>query len=63
MDDLQFRRALYADPTNQDPEVIAAQQSDPSKKQFAHDIYQLDKHIEQALKVPVPDDLCDKLIL
>lgn len=63
MDDLQFRRALYADPHNQDPEVIAAQQSDPSKKQFAHDIYQLDKQIEQTLKIPVPDDLCDKLIL
>ncbi len=63
MDDLQFRRALYIDPKNQDPEIIAAQQSDASKKQFAHDICQLDKHIEQALKVPVPDDLCDKLIL
>lgn len=63
MDDLQFRRAIYADPNNQDAETILAQQQDPSKKQFAHDICQLDEKIKQALQVPVPDDLCNKLIL
>jgi len=63
MDDLQFRRAIYADPNNQDAETIAAQQQDPSKKQFAKEISQLDEKIKQALHVPVPDDLCNKLIL
>lgn len=63
MDDLQFRRAIYADPNNQDAETIAAQQQDPSKKQFAQEICQLDAKIKQALQVPVPDDLCNKLIL
>ncbi len=63
MDDLQFRRAIYADPNNQDADTIAAQQNDPSKKQFAQEICQLDERIKQALQVPVPDDLCDKLIL
>jgi len=63
MDDLQFRRAIYADPNNQDEETIAAQQQDPSKKQFAQEICQLDEKIKQALQVPVPDDLYNKLIL
>lgn len=63
MDDLQFRRAIYADPNNQDADTLAAQQQDPSKKQFAKDICQLDEKIRQALEVPVPDDLCNKLIL
>jgi len=63
MDDLQFRRAIYADPNNQDADTIAAQQDDPSKKQFAQDICKLDEKIKQALQVPVPDDLCNKLIL
>ncbi|MCP4984830.1 MAG: DUF3379 domain-containing protein [Colwellia sp.] len=63
MDDLQFRRAIYADPKNSGDDVINAQQQDPSKKQFAEEICQLDERIKQALQVPVPDDLCDKLIL
>lgn len=63
MDDLQFRRAIYADPNNKDAETILAQQQDPSKKQFVQDICQLDERIKQALQVPVPDDLCNKLIL
>jgi hypothetical protein len=63
MDDLQFRRAIYADPNNQDADTVAAQQEDPSKKQFAQEISKLDEQIRQALHVPVPDDLCNKLIL
>lgn len=63
MDDLQFRRAIYADPNNQDAETVAAQQSDPSKKQFVQDICQLDERIKRALQVPVPEGLSDKLIL
>ena len=63
MDDLQFRRAIYADPNNQDADTIAAQQQDPSKKKFAQEIFQLDEKIERALLIPVPEGLCDKLIL
>jgi len=63
MDDLQFRRIIYADPTNQDEEIIAAKLSDPAKKQFAQDIILLNEKIKKALKVDVPEDLCNKLIL
>ncbi|MBU2871265.1 DUF3379 family protein [Colwellia sp. E2M01] len=63
MDDLQFRRAIYSDPNNQDEDIIAAQQQDPNKKKFAKDICDLDEKIKQVLQVPVPDDLYNKLIL
>ncbi|MEY8216294.1 MAG: DUF3379 family protein [Colwellia sp.] len=63
MDDLEFRRAIYADPKNQDADTILTQQQDPSKKQFAQEICQLDNKIKQALQIPVPDDLANKLIL
>ena len=63
MDDLNFRRAIYTDPKTQDAEVLAAMHTDAKKKQFSQEINQLDEKIMQALKVPVPDDLSDKLIL
>ena len=63
MDDLQFRRRIYEDPNSQDPELIAAKQADDSRAQFAKEIQQLDQHINDALNVPVPDDLANKLIL
>ncbi len=63
MDDLQFRRSIYADPKSQDEALLAAQQEDPARAQFAQDIAMLDDKIKLALNVPVPDDLCHKLIL
>jgi len=63
MDDLQFRRAIYADPNNLNADTIAALEQDASKKQFANDIALLDERIKQALQIPVPDYLCNKLIL
>jgi len=63
MDDLQFRRSIYADPKTTDKDVRAAQQADPGKRKFAQDIEKLDQDILDALKVPVPEDLYDKLIL
>ncbi|WP_286233173.1 DUF3379 family protein [Thalassotalea sediminis] len=63
MDDLQFRREVYADPKSATPEVVAAKKSDPAKLKFAQEVEALDKKITSALSVPVPDDLCQKLIL
>lgn len=63
MDDLQFRRAIYADPKNQDPEIIDAKAQDPSKKSFADEMSLLDEKIKMAMQIPVPEDLSDKLIL
>lgn len=63
MDDLEFRRKIYADPKAKDDEIIAALAQDPAKKKFAHELDALDEKLLSAMKVPVPEDLCDKLIL
>lgn len=63
MDDLQYRRSIYADPTSQDEALIAAQNADPTKKQLAQELYLFDQKIKQAMNIPVPDDLCHKLLL
>ena len=63
MDDLLFRRNIYADPKTTDPDVISAKKSDPAKQKFAQEIEQLDEHILAALNVPVPSELSEKLIL
>ncbi len=67
MDDLQFRRGIYADPHNNDDtftdEMLAQINADPAKQQFSQDIKQLDDKISQAMNVEVPEDLANKLIL
>jgi len=63
MDDLQFRRSIYADPSSTDQEVIAAKKADPAKQQFADELIKLDVKIHQAMNVDVPEDLYNKLML
>jgi len=63
MDDLQFRRSIYANPKTNDKEVIAAKHADPKRMQFSKEVEQLDKKISSALNVNVPEDLCNKLLL
>jgi hypothetical protein len=63
MDDLQFRRSIYADPKTNDEDVLSAIKADPAKKKFAQELEELDDKIMSALNIPVPDDLCHKLIL
>ncbi|WP_137167612.1 DUF3379 family protein [Salinimonas lutimaris] len=62
MDELEFRRRVYADPDTTDPEVIAAAQQDPDKKAFREQLRLMNAELKQAAKVPVPDDLAHKLI-
>lgn len=63
MDDLQFRRSIYADPSTQDNNILDAKKADPAKKQFAQSIEKFDKQIHQAINIDVPDDLYNKLML
>ncbi len=65
MDDLQFRRAILAEPKSAETntELLAALEEDDAKKQFAQELNHLDEKIKQALNIPIPDDLCNKLIL
>ena len=63
MDELEFRRILYADPNCTDEEVLAAIADDPKKQAFYKELKQLDKEMHQASQIKVPDDLVHKLIL
>ena len=63
MDDLHFRKSIYADPQISDDAIIEAINADPAKKKFAQEIEKLDEKIAQAMQIPVPDELYNKLIL
>ncbi len=63
MDELEFRRRLYAEPDACDDEIAQFAKDDPEKQQFIQDIQLLDKQIEAALNIEVPDTLADRLIL
>lgn len=62
MDELEFRRRVYANPDTTDPDIVEAAQQDPAKRAFWRDQKKLDRELKQAVKVPVPDDLAHKLI-
>lgn len=63
MDELEFRRILYADPNCSDEKVLKAIADDPKKQAFCKELKQLDKKMHQASQVKVPDDLVQKLLL
>lgn len=63
MDDLQFRRRIYADPNTRDEDMLDAIKRDPAKRSFTQELEDLDSKLFKAMNVEVPSDLCDKLIL
>jgi len=63
MDDLEFRRTLYADPNCTDEQILAAIAEDPKKQAFCKELKQLDKNMQKASQIKVPDDLVHKLML
>lgn len=63
MDDLEFRRTIYANPYCDNEEVKAAAASDSAKQQFWDEMKQLDKALQHTAKVPVPDGLAQRLLL
>lgn len=63
MDDLQFRRRIYADPNTREEDMLAAMKEDPAKQKFTQELEDLDSRLFKAMNVDVPDDLSDKLIL
>lgn len=63
MDDLEFRRQIYASPKAHDKAVKEAILSDPNKRQFADEMRSFEQKLEQAYQVDVPDNLASKIIL
>lgn len=62
MDELEFRRKVMSDPKLRDNDLLDMLASNESHAKFADEILQLDKHLTQAFKVDVPDDLADKIL-
>lgn len=63
MDDLEFRRRLYSNPSSSDHDIKNAIGEDNSRKKFADDILAFDSDIAAALNVDVPENLANQLIL
>ncbi|MDK1286047.1 DUF3379 family protein [Pseudoalteromonas umbrosa] len=60
MDDLEFRRRLFADPS--DEQLMNEAKQDPAKKRLVDEVQDFDDMLGNALKVPVPEGLQAKLL-
>ncbi len=63
MDELTFRRTLYADPRTRQTDVLNAIQDDTHKRRFWEELQAFENEIEAALDIDVPDNLSQKLLL
>jgi hypothetical protein len=63
MDELSFRRTIYAEPNTSDPDIIQAANDDPAKQAFWDDVKAMDAQLAQAMDIPIPENFADKLIL
>lgn len=63
MDELEFRRRLYAEPSEVSAELQEFADSDTERQQFLSDIQQLDTKMHEALNIEVPENLADKILL
>lgn len=63
MDDLTFRRTIYADPNCQDKAVLEAAAADPAKQEFWNELKSLENRMQGASKVSVPDGMAHRLLL
>ena len=62
MDELEFRRRIYANPADTDEALVQAANDDQGYDDFWQDVKRLDDKLTRAADIPVPDDLADKLI-
>lgn len=62
MDDLEFRRRLFADPNDDDPKLQASKNASVTNRKLANDLINLDAQLKQAMDVDVPDDLAEKIL-
>jgi hypothetical protein len=63
MDDLTFRKTIYANPYTTDPAVIEAAAKDSKKQAFWNEIKLMENQLKAAMDIPVPENLAEKLIL
>ncbi|MFT6328899.1 MAG: hypothetical protein ACJAYN_000826, partial [Bermanella sp.] len=49
MDELSFRRTIYAEPNTTDPDIIQAAKDDPAKQVFWDEVKAMDLQLAQAM--------------
>jgi len=62
MNCLQFRQLSVTEPGNHDKDFLEHQISCQHCQAFARDIRKFDEQLENAIKIPVPDDLISKIL-
>lgn len=62
MDELEFRRRVYADPNDMHPDFLSAS-THAANRQFLDEMKNFNHKLEQAMNVPVPKNLPDNLML
>ncbi|MEW6996836.1 DUF3379 family protein [Colwelliaceae bacterium BS250] len=63
MDDLEFRRRLYGDPSDDSNDIKDAIAADSKRIKFADELKQFDQRIASALNVDIPENMAEQLIL
>ena len=63
MDELTFRRRIYADPQDSGADIKEACISDPKKAKFKAELLDFDEKINRAMFVDVPDNLAERILL
>lgn len=63
MDELEFRRRLFSDPSAGDTTLKQSLQQDSAKAELQQELLQLDAALHKALYIEVPDDLQARLLL
>lgn len=62
MDNTELRRILLANPFSRHPALLAAMAQDAELQQFANELQQQQRELEDALQVPVPPLLAGRLL-
>ncbi len=63
MDELEFRRRLFAQPTDKDDELLEFAKQSPERMALLKELRAFDKELHQAIDIDVPENLADKIIL
>ena len=63
MDDLEFRRSIYSEPSTNDEKVRNAAMQDESKQKLWNELKEFDTAIQETMNIPVPENLAHKIIL
>ncbi|GAA0291761.1 DUF3379 domain-containing protein [Psychrosphaera haliotis] len=63
MDDLTFRRRIYADPQDSDSDIKSACSADSKKAKFRAEMMGFDDKLKNALMIDVPENYADRVLL